>query len=388
MKILFIISTIGQGKGGHFHSLNHISRELSKKHECKIITIGPGRSQIISKSPLFLMNLRLKGVHYISFLKQVKEVIKNESPEIIHFFDVYSYNILRFALNPNKQKICITKCGGKNPIWFPFVKNIILFSLENLNWFNNKKRYKKTNIAFIPNRVNRLKLNINYRPIQKKIGDFNFVRICRIGKIYEKSIMDSILLVDKLRDKGYHEVKLFIIGYIEDIDFYNQLTESIKNKTDYIHVITSPEITNEASRMLYLADVVIGTGRGIMEAASLKIPILTLNADDNFPVLVDSTNFIELFETNFSQRGSIKGFDKHDNIAKIERLLTDKKYYHELSLFSEKVFNEYFSIKKINKNYSSFYNKAMLGTKKSFLDILYAIRHILSFIKLSNKRVN
>lgn len=385
MKILFVISNTGEGRGGHYHSLNHISRELAKFHECKIVTIGSGSSPVIFNNPLFLLNVKVTGIKYIHFLKQFKEIIRDESPDIIHFFDVFSYNILRFVLKPKKQNICITKCGGPNPRWFPIVNNIVLFSFENYNWFKNKKKYRNSNISLIPNRVSGLEFNQNYRPIQRKREDFIFVRICRIGKMYQKSIEDSIRLVDYLRYKGYHHVRLFIIGNIQNHDLYNQLTVNTRNKDNYIHIITSPDLTQEASRMLYLADAVLGTGRGIMEAASLKIPLLAFNSEDNLPTLIDSSTFNNLFKTNFSERGSLKRFDKHENIIKIEKMIDDGEYYNELALFSEKIFNKHFSIRAIYSLYNSFYINSVQSSKKSLLDILHALRHVILFLRYSKK---
>lgn len=383
MKIVFIISNLGEGRGGHYHSLDHISRELSKIHNCKIVSIGSGSSPVLFNNPFFYRNIELKRKNFFSFLNEYKEIIQNESPDIIHFFDVFAYNVLRFALNSKKQKICITKCGGPNPKLFPYIANIVLFSVENYKWFNRRKKYSKSNIKFIPNRVGALRINHNLNPIEKVNDDFNFVRVCRISETYAKSIEDSINLIDYLRENGYFHVKLFIIGQIVSSDIYNQLKTKIEGKIEYIHLVTSSELTKEASQMLYLADAVLGTGRGVMEASSLKIPLLTFNSKDTFPILIDSLNFNDLFMTNFSERGTSESFNKQDNLLKIRKMIDNKDYYKELSYFSEAIFNKYFSINIVNDLYNSFYNKALMVRKKSFFDIIYSLRHIFIFIKKS-----
>ncbi len=380
MKILFIISNIGNGSGGHFHSLNHISRELSKIFTCKILILGSNNSPVITGNPSYNHTINVNGLNYYKFLKEFKEYVKAESPDILHFFDIFSFNIVRCILNTAKQKICVTKCGGPNPRIFSFVPNIVLFSLENFKWFRNKKKFNKSNIQVIPNRVKNITLDPQYQPIKKNGIDFNFIRICRIGITYMKSIEDSINLIDYLQENGFFHVNLYIVGYIENVDIYNKLVQSTKSKK-YIHFITSLEIIKEASRMLYLADVVLGTGRGLMEAASLKIPILTFNSSDRYPILVDSYSFAELFETNFSERGTLKNFDEHENKTKIIRMIEDEKYYQELAHYSGSIFNDHFSIKNVNKLYSIFYSNLILKKKNTFVDILYSFRHIALFLK-------
>ena len=53
MKILFFISAVKHGKGGHSHSLNVISREIAKNAEVQICGIGAGRSYILEQNPYF-----------------------------------------------------------------------------------------------------------------------------------------------------------------------------------------------------------------------------------------------------------------------------------------------------------------------------------------------
>ena len=151
MKILYIISVYGHGNGGHFHSLDHISRVISNRHQIKIISIGPGSSKIIKSSPFFEGHISFYGYNIIELRRNFNKLILRFKPDVLHFFDVACYNVWRVIFPLKKNKLVLSKCGGVNIHKFPFVRNLVLFSAENKNWFLSQKRFKKTNIALIPN---------------------------------------------------------------------------------------------------------------------------------------------------------------------------------------------------------------------------------------------
>ncbi|WP_243684706.1 hypothetical protein [Methanosarcina barkeri] len=56
--------------------------------------------------------------------------------------------------NISKKPYIHTKCGGPNSrIAFPKVNNLILFSQEDVRFYQSSRRFKKTNLFFIPNRI-------------------------------------------------------------------------------------------------------------------------------------------------------------------------------------------------------------------------------------------
>lgn len=368
MRILFFISVLGHGSGGHFHSLNHISREIGEKEEVQIISVGPGRSTIIEENPYFRKQIFFNGRNIVKLVSEVRGIVNEFNPEILHFFDSNIYNVLRIPFSSSKYKIILNKCGGPNNRIFPYVGNLILFSNENLEWFKNKSKFKHTNTYLIPNRVHSIILDKSFEPIIKDKNSFTFVRICRIGLDYLKSIEDSIDLVKYLYKNENKSVQLFIIGVIENQNVYEELLKKIEHY-DFIKLLTDQIYTREASRMLYLADAVIATGRGLMESASLGIPLLTLNSIDNYPVLINKENFKEIFYTNFSQRSCIKNFNSVDNLNSIKKLTQDKNYNNQHSEFSFYVYNKYFNIERVHSLYVNTYKKILNTPNKFFADL-------------------
>lgn len=363
MKVLFVITTMGHGKGGHFHSLNHISQTLGEKMPVKIISIGPGRSDIIKQNPYFLKHIDISGTKIITFIKELKQVLSVFEPSIIHFFDISSYNVIRPIVSGNQYKFVVNKCGGPNPQDFPLVENLILFSEENKLWFKGKKRFRACEIYVIPNRTTACELTINPK-IQKDSISFCFVRIARIGKYYIKSIQDSINLVETLKDNHNLKVKLYIIGTIQDNEVYKDLMGFIENKPEVV-LITDDEYTKEASKMLYLADAVIATGRGIMEATSLGLPVLTPASNSKFPILIKKSNFQNFFNTNFSERNLAESFDLKHNMVDIIQLVSNQNYYKENSNYSLLLFKENFDVIKGADKYINVYKNSLIK-KNSF----------------------
>lgn len=355
MRILFVVAILKHGRGGHVHSLNHISREVAKDHSVNIITIGPQSSSVLEGNPWFLRRINFNGI----YRKELKIFLKESlgSYDVVHFFDDLAFDVCKLYINPIKNLVVLNRCGGPNPKRASFAHNIILFSQENLEWYHNRSKFNKSNISLIPNRVRKLSVDFT----RKRNGNsFNFMRICRIGSVYEKSIKDSIALIKNLVDSGHSRIKLFIVGFIEEIEVYEECKLFAKDLP--VQFLTEEKYTTEASSMLFLADAVIGTGRGLMEASSLDLPVLTIDSQGDIPVLLDDMAFEDAFKTNFSQRNLFSESVKKGNFNKIEKLITESTYYSMLSDTSRAFYLDYFDLQKAREKYSKYY---LSGIKNS-----------------------
>jgi glycosyltransferase involved in cell wall biosynthesis len=146
-------------------------------------------------------------------------------------------------------------------------------------------------------------------------------------------------------------------------------------------ILTESKFTNEASKMLYLADAVIGTGRGLMEAASLGKPLLAIDKNGEIPVLLNKINFDDAFKTNFSERNVFPKLDNSNNIKSITQIINDTLSYNENSSFVLQSFEKYFSLEKAKEAYPSAYNKSKTGKRKLIADLPFILRSILSFYR-------
>ena len=68
MKVVYFIFVSAGGRGGHFHSLNHISREIntSATVDAQIITFGREKSEVIVNNPLFARHIYFTKSNFIS----------------------------------------------------------------------------------------------------------------------------------------------------------------------------------------------------------------------------------------------------------------------------------------------------------------------------------
>src|SRR5690606_29670092 len=275
---------------------------------------------------------------FLNLRKEIKEISKSFNPDIFHCFDPPIYNVLRMFISSRKKRIVVNQCGGPNPIEFSHVKNLILFSLENQNWFKEQSKFKETNIYLIPNRVTTVRIEKKFSEYQKSEELFNFVRICRILKTYQKSVEDSIRLIYRLKQCGVNNVRLYVIGTVEEEEVLSDIKNVALPLGDSVVFITGDRYTKEASKMLYLADAVIGVGRSTMESASLGIPLLAINAKGNYPVMLNNENIMDAFKTNFSQRNFYSKYNEDDNLKNIVSLDTDSRYLEEQRKFSRDFF--------------------------------------------------
>ncbi|MGI6436451.1 MAG: hypothetical protein ACOX0D_00110 [Sphaerochaeta sp.] len=380
MKILYVISVHGHGRGGHFHSLNQISKILSKHEYVRIISFGSGVSPIIEKNPNFQEHIFFNGLNLFYLVKKFKQILKANF-DVIHFFDDSSYNIMRLFLNYSKTIVYLNKCGGANRRFYPKVQNLILFSKENQIWFNNKKKYRDSNIFLFPYRVERIQTNSDNIPYKKEWDSFTFMRICRIGIAYKKSIQDSYNLLKYLLSHGFENVKLYIIGAIEDISIFERFYDDPLVRNGKIIFITENKLTEEASKMLFLADAVIGTGRGLMEASSLGIPLLTLNIESDIPILITENNFFECYFTNFSERNVFKNFDENENLDSIKKLINNIDFYNKQVELSRKIFDEFFNVEKVWPSYIDAYRLGKIEKRMPVFDIIFTIKSIIGFYR-------
>jgi len=392
MKILCIaIANKAKSTGGHLHSLLNISRELAKDHNVKIISFGNESSELLDSSGLYIGYCSYKLLNIFRIRKQIKKIVGEFKPDVLNIYNEEIYLLFRLLILFTDAKLILTKCGGKNPIksqWV-FADNLIVFSKENYNWFISNKKYKKSNIFLLPNRVGVVEIPSEMNQKNKKDkNSFNFLRIGRISRSYINSYMKLIDLVAQLKKDNFL-VRLFIIGTINDIQYYKQIKHKITLTGIDCTLITDENKVKIASKYLYLGDCVLGTGRSAMEAMSVSKPVLVPALNSPFPILLTKDNFELYFNMNFSERSFATVEDIRQNYDKIVSLIKDKNYRKKVEEDSLIIFNENFSVLELNKKYQSIFEKATNKRKFSLYNFIYLIYCLNPFKKsIINRKVN
>ena len=363
-KVLYIIySSTNSSGGGHFYSLDAISKGLSSIIDFKILNLGA----VYAKPLRDVDNTYFINLFKFSFFTKIFSVysfVKEFEPEVIHAFDFNALFIARSISFFYKAKVVYTKCGGGNGSnYIPDADVQILFSKENLDHFH---KYSTTHIPryLLPNRVNLTKKDeIHIQNFKEKFNltdKFILLRISRFNSYYDLSFRQSISLL-KQALKYNEDAVLVFVGQIQNEDYFQELQSSVESDLPILF-ITTDVYTKKASRLIDVADVVIATGRGAMEACSLNKTVFCPLKNTNLPILLNDESIESLTKTNFSERG------KYDDRTKIY----DFVWENEFKIDTLKYFEKYFKVESVINDYKIIYrqkttNKFRLGNYLSHL---------------------
>lgn len=372
MKILFIISTIGnkQGRGGHYYSLKTTFEEVNKQFDCIIINVGRRKSPVIDSINGKIFNITYKHFNPVKIFFQIKKIFDMEKPDVIHSFDVNALFFARLFGFVYKTPRVHTKCGGPNPPrFYPYVKNFIFYSQENYDFFKKSKKFSESNLYLIPNRIAIIEQDfkrINEIKLLIKPESKVFLRIARLSSYYQDSIFQSINLI-KLLNQEKISSQLIIIGTNQDDQLYKELSQK---KDDNVIILTDDYFTLNASELIDISDFVIGTGRSFMEAASRGKVLLAPLQRSDIPLLITKINFREVMSKNFSERTSISNYNKNENLNEIINAIQLNEKYDELSFFIKAMSSEYFEIQNTAVLFKKIYSTVRHEEKIHIFDFL------------------
>ncbi len=374
LKIMYFIASNKHGVGGHYYSLRTTAEALDGIVNPLIVVIGKTQSPVIELTTVSHCHIYSNGWNILVSIYKLIKIMKKESPDVIHAFDwgIFLYaRILGFLF---RIPYISTLPGGGNPTaYYPYTKNLILFSQENFDYFQSSKKFKDSNLFLIPNRIAKLKQDPKrIAMIKEKLDSSNktFLRISRFAAHYKESLKQAINLVSFLNKKGC-KAQLILIGTIEDKEVYDDIITYIQlEKEANVHIFTAQLFTVNASELIDVADCVIGTGRGFMEATSRGKVMLTPIQGSKYPALINEVNFMDYFKTNFSPRNKFREKDVQHNLHNIISLLTNEDAFVKAQQFSKNVFDQYFDINKKKDEYDALYSSLKYDKKIHFFEFL------------------
>lgn len=299
--ILFFIScfkNINTGAGGHYYSLLQMKKTLQK--DSKIVVFGDFMPQVYeTEEVIFIKTSKCDVLQAdISSLKRIPGV------EVVHIYDIDVALIGSKVAAKRKVPLVCTKPGGP-PIkrWSMSFQNQVVFHPFDHQYFKSRGALAPRNLCLIPNRVSWPSAVPNGRVSPFPELDEHVVkllRVARIGETYKHSIMQAIHLVEKINQE-YGPAALALVGKIEDKHTHDEIQELVKDKP-YIYIHTEKTYTLSASELIPYADVVVGTGRGLIEGLSYGKLLFFPVCDDSLPCFMDEQSYKEAFYHNFSQR--------------------------------------------------------------------------------------
>lgn len=349
----------------------------SQGHTCKILTMtktGFG-SPVISSMSTESTEVALSYSKYYSFRKSLGSILKEYCPDVVHCFDFNSYYHFLLSGVRKRYPVIMSKCGGPPCTrLLPMPEHVVIFSQEDLEWFGlNSPSKKKSNFHYIPNRVSRVTSDeVLSDSVRTQVDSEKVIlQICRIGNHYENSIFQSLNLVRSLRAEGVN-VKLALVGVVES---EKVLRRVLDQGGDGLVVFSSRAYVEEASKILAAGDIIVGTGRGAMEAAMVGKPVLVPTKNTLTPILMQSSSFESLFRFNFSPRCQALGLTEAENLNDVMACLSDLISHQKFCNFSREVAEKYFAIGSTYPRYFDLYaTQAMISL--GFFEPLKAVKEL------------
>lgn len=355
-KVLYIVESFGSGVFSFLVDLvNGIDNDFK-------ITIAYGvREETLDNFREYFSN-KIKFIKVENFtrsinpqkdikaLKEIKKIIKDEKPDIVHLHSSKAGVLGRLAVSGSKIRMFY------NPHGFSFLKKDDSFVKRKIYWLIEKtmaivnrkcivvgcsngeyleaKKLNKNAIC-INNGIDINKLYKETKDLAPSKIDYKNIKICTVGRIgYQKNPE----MFNKIAEK-FPDIKFTWIG---DGDLKDKLTNSNVNVTGWKERKEVLQILNE-NDIFILTSLWEGLPLSLLEAMYMKKLCIVNNCIGNRDVIVNNEN--GFIANNVEEFGDyIKNvLDKKVDINKI----TNKAY--------QDVLNEY-NIEKMVEKYKKYYN--------------------------------
>lgn len=312
----------------------------------------------------------------LGYWTEILRTISDFSPTHIHAFDNKSYFFARLAARALHVPAVLTRPGGPNPSrYFPHARDVVAFSEENASFFRSLRKLKESSVHLIPNRVTDFDLSLSKETQLRQELEIDgkeliVLRICRVSVAYEESVHQAANLTRELNSASI-PARLVVIGLIQDQAAFERLKSLSGIRVDFV---TKSKYTFSANELIGIGDIVVGVGRGFMEAALHGRILLAPVAGCRLPALATAANMDSLAKTNFSPRGAIPDHDEDANFLSLLELLRDSVAAERHSSYIRTHAQNRFAVSAGVKRHADIYNARSSYTSSGTLD------HILNFI--------
>lgn len=241
-KILIITGSSSRRSGGLFYSVKHLARHLSTRGDIKLQVVAYhddfSNKDIQSWASVDVREYKhfYKGVFTINLMP----IIEKFSPNVIYQNGVWSSATLvvnRYLRGVDKKVKYIVAPRGMLDEWalsngsflkkFLYLvyiknglKNISSFHALNISEKNSIRKLFKVPIFIVPNAVSLTRDSVD---IQK-----DFSRWLFLGRIHpKKGLLELIKALGKLSTSRELDVELSIVGWVDDMNYYDALQKEI-----------------------------------------------------------------------------------------------------------------------------------------------------------------
>lgn len=344
MNVLLVITTLGHGRGGHFHDVVTTAEALSRVASVGIVELGVTRSPILARATVRKWYVPADERAPLRMIDRLRYTTSEFRADVLNAFDTTAFAFARTAAALDRRPVVLTKCGGPNPIGrFPIAESMILYSRENFSYFQRQSRHSHTRLALIPQRA--LACGQDERLIEELRGGLDqarptIVRICRFVPAYTPGLLKLISLIGRLNDTGTPCQGLFI-----GVPEHRASVAVIRSAcAQFCHMVTDERYTAAGARLLSVGTLVAATGRSVMEASALGLPVAVVSDHYDEPILMTAENVESLCEANASPRSVDPSYSRSINLERLRAIMSSDSAHREAGHLSKKLFTEYFDI--------------------------------------------
>lgn len=316
LNILFIIGW-PLNHGGHINStLNHAKYLLRFGHN--VFLIAPQGKKVEEFIGI--------GVHYFkmrsSSVSAVMQIIFKSILHGINIIHAMDYEALKKAVPMKiflKKPLVYTKAGGTIPNYvLPPIDALIVFSLELYNHFAQQL------VLGPPIYLIKERIDIEtFKPKTITKSDSEKVVLMAMRLENQKSPwLNTITDLIRINHNLLKEYHFIFLGYGKLFDYYKSIAEEINILAgrELLTINGAIEDVKEINNAYNSADIIIGHGRGIMEAMACGKTVIILGEDKQFEI-VNQDNIEAISYFNFSGRH-----------FRIQKQIEDKNFIECLSL--------------------------------------------------------
>lgn len=345
LRVLYVISCRSSGHGGHYHSLRDLVEALAPRVDAAIACLGRARPPVLFDGTLDATFHPWTARATPATVDALVRRIAAFRPHVVHSFDALALAHARVAAAATRRPLVHTLAGGPSPRRVvPRAPDVVLFSRENHDDLAAHPRMKGARLHLLPGRVRPVRVDRERvaglrATLGLAPGELVMLRINRIVPVYEPVSRNFIDLGRRLRAGGL-PVRVVVLGAAEDPAVAARLRAE---EGEGVHVVTDPAFTRRAAEVADAADVVLGTGRSLMEAASLGKVLLVPLANRRCPRLLTPETLDELWRCNFSQRSRTAATEE-ELFAAIERTLRDPAARQACAAFARRTWERHFQV--------------------------------------------
>lgn len=347
-----VLSVFGYhvGIGGHFNSaLTFITYLREMGHHFWVIAPGFSDEMIREfadigvETSVFRQGPR-PGRHLLRSwgAEEIIRLCENSGIDVIHAQEFYSLTACYAAAIKLKRAIVYTTAGGPLNNLFPSRQiNSIFYSQELIEGMVYKHQLIRDNISLIRARIDMRKYRSTeiMESFTKKYnlpdGGKKIIMAIRLESSKKLWIDNLFSFAEQITCKQ-SEMHIIIAGKGALLLEFKHKSSRINTRSNGPKVnMIGPVFDPREMNLLYnYADIVVGNGRGILEAMACGKPVVILGENGEGAV-VDSDTIEDIAYFNFSgrhfkhHRGS-----RNDLLPLLEALITDDKKMYELSRFS------------------------------------------------------